>query len=706
MAIVPSYARRTDSIPRSGSLRMTHQRATSRNRNPSTYVRSPMGLPAPVWKLSTFASLGLAAFFALRPAHPAVAAARGAPAPKGAPAVDAPRSFWAPFLGQAPATAEAPPPDRTSQLLRRLADAHTVSETCSALDDLARVGDATAAQTVVDVTQRATRSDLRSCATSALGNSHTALAASWLEELARDHDTSVRDAALAGLAGSDDPAVRRVALGFAHADDPKLRLAALVALGAAHDADAAALLSDEVGRARGDDKIALIQALGTTRDPAALTDLTKMANDPSSDVRHAAISSLASAGGADAVTALEGISKGANSSDAALAIETLGQIPGDGAHAALLAAATDSRGAIASAAVMALADDSSDDVRAVLRKVATRPGPARGPALTHLLESPDTAAEARAILLHAINVDGGSSASASIDILGRDDSDEARAALVDIARRGGANGSEAVSALASREDPASRSTLVDLAAGGAHPEALEALGRAHDERALPLAMAAAKSDDVSERASGYAALAQLGGDAAAHALANAAASPDVETRRAVADAFSSVEESTPALRALANDADSEVARSAFGRLAILDPAQAETLMTTRLGSPDDAARRDAIWFSAQLDGDFARPYLVAALHDPSADVVADACNRLGDVGGADAQTALFAVMTNPSSSPAVAAAAASALEQTDGALAREQAAAIARYRDAPDTTAQTADETAASESAPADDATE
>ena len=104
------------------------------------------------------------------------------------------------------------------------------------------------------------------------------------------------------------------------------------------------------------------------------------------------------------------------------------------------------------------------------------------------------------------------------------------------------------------------------------------------------------------------------------------------------------------------DADSEVSRSAFGRLAVVDPARAETVMTARFSSPDPSARQDALWFSSQLDGDVARPYLIAALRDPSAEVVADACSRLADVGGADAQTALLAVMTNPDSTPALAAA--------------------------------------------------
>ena len=108
---------------------------------------------------------------------------------------------------------------------------------------------------------------------------------------------------------------------------------------------------------------------------------------------------------------------------------------------------------------------------------------------------------------------------------------------------------------------------------------------------------------------------------------------------------------------------------------------------------------DALWFSSQLDGDVARPYLIAALRDPSAEVVADACSRLADVGGADAQPALLAVMTNPDSTPALAAAAASALEATDGELARQQAAAIAHYRDA----ATPAEQGATDEPAAADD---
>ncbi len=652
---------------------------------PPRYVRCPMGLPASVWKLSTFASLGLAAFFAFRPAPPPKAKANGAPSDVAPRTAVESRPFWSFFSGAPQAApAVAANPDRGGELLKRLAESRTVSEECSTLEDLAALDDTTAAQAVVDVTQRATRSDLRTCATTALGSSHTSLAASWLEELVHDRDTAVRDAALAGLAGSDDEAARRVALGFAHSDNPKIRLAALEALGAAHVVDATRLIADAISDAHGDDKTALIAALGETRDPAALAALTKMASDPSNDVRRAAISSLATAGGPDAVASLEAVLASANASDAQLAVDTLGQIPGDAAHAALLAAATDPRGEIAAAAVSALGDDSSPDVRAVLRSVAARPGPARGPALSQLIASPDTASEARTILLHAINVDGGSSASGNIGILARDDSDEARVALADIARRGGSNAQEALSALARRDDPASRNTLAELAADTTHPAALEVLARSHDARALPIALAAARGGDASVRSEALEALALVGGTDADRALAVAAASPDVETRRAAASAISNAETSSPSLDALAQDSDSEVARAAFGRLSIVDPARAEAVMTSRFGASDATARQDAIWFSAQLEGDLARPYLLAALRDPSPDVVADACSRLGDVGGADAQTALYALMTNPDSSPTVAAAAANALEQTDGDFARAQADAIARYREAAD----------------------
>jgi HEAT repeat protein len=660
-----------------------------------------MAFSVRVWQLSTVASLGLAAFLGLRSGRAHAPASRGGSPASQAPASNDARPFWSTLMASAPSEPSAEP-NRTSRLLRRLADAPTVSEECEAMDDLARTDDTAAAQAVVDVTQRATRSDLRTCATRALGSSRTALAASWLEELAHDRDTSVRDAALAGLAGSEDDAVRRVAIGFAHADDPKIRQAALLALGAAHVAAATPLLVDAIAHADGDNRTALIAALGTTRDPAALAELTKMVRAPSGEVRHAAISSLASAGGADAVAAHQAVVATPNADDAELAIDTLAQIPGEGAHAALLAAASDPRGAIASTAVVALADDSSDDVRETMRAVAARGGPARGPALAHLLASPETAAEARAILVHAINVDGGSSAQQNLAILSRDESDEARAALADVARRGGANGAEALNALASRDDPASRSTLVELAADAAHPDAMQALGRLHDERAIPIALAAAESADVSTREAALTTLAAVGGADAERALASAAASPDVETRRAAASAYSSVDESSPTLGVLAQDADSEVSRSAFGRLAVVDPARAETVMTARFSSPDPSARQDALWFSSQLDGDVARPYLIAALRDPSAEVVADACSRLADVGGADAQTALLAVMTNPDSTPALAAAAASALEQTDGELARQQAAAIARYRDA----ATPAEQGATDEPAAADDSAE
>jgi HEAT repeat protein len=664
-----------------------------------------MGLSVRVWQLSTVASLGLATFFALRPAHPAIAAAHSATPARGAAASNDSHPFWS-MLGAGAPSEAVTKPDEALRLQLRLADARTVSEKCSALEDLAR-HDA-AVQSVVDVTQRATRSDLRACATSALGLSRTPLAASWLEELVHDRDTSVRDAALAGLAESEDEAVRRVAVGFARSDDPKIRQAALVALGEAHDADAAPLLVDAIAHAHGDALTALVASLGKTRDPAALAQLTKMASDPSSEVRRAAISSLASAGGVDAVRSLEAVLASSSSDDASAAIEALGQIPANEARAALVAAASGPRGDIAAAAVLALGDDSSDDVRAAIRAIAARPGPARMPALTQMVASSDTEADARAILLHAINVDGGSSSNQDIEILGRDESDEARVALAEIARRGGANASVAVNALAERDDPASRSTLAELAADPNHTAAMEALGRAHDERAVPIALAAARSPDVATRETALTTLAAVGGADAERTLAMAASSSDVETRRAVASAYANTGGSSPTLRLLAQDTDSDVARSAFGRLSIVDPADAATVMTARFGSQDESARRDAVWFSAQLDGDLVRPYLLTALRDPSAAVVEDACTRLGDLGGADAQTALFAVMTNPSSSPSVAAAAASALEQTDGAFAREQADAIARYRDAPEATELSA-EAAQNQDGPssaADDSTE
>ncbi|MGC4087771.1 MAG: HEAT repeat domain-containing protein [Polyangiaceae bacterium] len=125
------------------------------------------------------------------------------------------------------ADSPAPPPD---QLLLRLARSDNTEELCELLANLPASAEPTLTYAIVDVLDRAHARAVRLCATEALGRQRSAEAVSYLVELIDADDPDVQAQALTGLIGSDGELARASVLDAAHAEEPRLRHSAVLAL--------------------------------------------------------------------------------------------------------------------------------------------------------------------------------------------------------------------------------------------------------------------------------------------------------------------------------------------------------------------------------------------------------------------------------------------------------------------------------------------
>src|SRR5262249_25011892 len=105
-----------------------------------------------------------------------------------------------------------------------------------------------------------------------------------------------------------------------------------------------------------------------------------------------------------------------------------------------------------------------------------------------------------------------------------------------------------------------------------------------------------------------------------------------------------------------------------------EPDRAARVLEATLRSGDKEARQRALSAASMMDSSTVRPLLVGALRDEDPQVATQAAQQLGNVGGADAQSALVDVITQSASPADVRMAAAEALDRMGGAAA-------ARYRD-------------------------
>ena len=216
------------------------------------------------WKLGTLAGAAASIFFAL---HPVRAQADKSIASPQREATAPARPSWVGWIG---GRTEAPASPVSAALVARLRAASAPEEACSVLGELGTAGDEDATQAILEALKRSTRSQVRVCATDALGHVTSGEARSWLEELAGDHDADVRASAIGALAASDDPSARDVVLAIARDGVVRDRVVALVALAHAKVTTATPLIIALLRTIDVPTQTELVGALGASGDPAAV----------------------------------------------------------------------------------------------------------------------------------------------------------------------------------------------------------------------------------------------------------------------------------------------------------------------------------------------------------------------------------------------------------------------------------------------------
>jgi HEAT repeat protein len=628
-----------------------------------------------------------------------------------------------------------PANSRSAALAAKLRAARTTEAACTALEGLGWQGDATATTAIVDALRTRSTVEVKQCSLAALAHVSGDVAESLLLEASHDPNPAIRDEALASLAQHDDDLARSAVVAVAESQDTSARAGAVVALAGAAIPGAVQVVEHALSTATPTTQPRLLLALGQTGDRAAVPVLARFAEGPADYVRGAALRAAAAIGGsamalldaalrptsADTRAAIEALgsvdtddarSRLVRAADdprpevAASALDALASFDGEDVRAAvvlhvgsrhpavataaarwlalrgdgaavgaLVDAAQSSDGVSADSAMAALHGLGSEASRAAMLALASRPGVARARALRELLATPEGSDEARAIAVRMLRDEGGNVASTAVQLLEHDESPQATQALAEAARAPSALGQAAVSALGSRKDEASTLALIDLAREGGSRQtrrlALAQLSGSTDARAERALLEAAADPQLRESA--LTSLAHDSSEPAARALAKACGSSDPVERAAAARALlnQTPPALTPALNALARDADERVSRVAFEALQYAAPKEAEQMVLEGLRSTEADARSVAVSRAGQVDGEAVRPALIEALRDRDATVAAAAASALGAAGGSEAQQALLDVLTASSSSEDARHAAAEALADIGGAAMRD-----------------------------------
>jgi HEAT repeat protein len=618
------------------------------------------------WKLGTFAGAAASVFFALHPMR------GGTEKPTQAnhatsEAAQAARPSWS-FAGLFGGKTQTAASAASTDLAAKLRAASTPEEACAALGELGAAGDETATQAILGALDASRRSQVRVCATDALGHIATGEARSWLEELARDRDNDVSATAIRALATSDDPSARDVVLGIARDGTLQQRTVAVIALATAKVKSATPLIVALLPSVDVSTQRDLIAALGASGDAAAIPAVSEAARNGSLTVRQTAVSALGAIGGDTAVAALSALLQSGRRDLLAQATTALAQANTPAARRALFDALDGPRRDIASAALealsnldgpevrdamlhaldgsdrastalagqwfgahhdetvvpklaelarhggpevgqnamAALASIGGDGARDAILDLASNPGPSQSVAIAQLTAVTGDPGVARALCIKLSRDAGGNAAMAAVNVLGEDTSPEAGRALVDAVRSGSAAAPQALAWLAKRGDEASLGAVADVARTGAGDTRLQALEA-------------------------------LGGSG---------------DPRATTTLLASLKESDPNVR-----------RVALGALASVGGSEAERAIATvaTTGSPED--RLTATQSLAQLGADAAGP-LEKLAHDADPDVArtallglaADAPDRaarvIGDVAHAtDPQTRLVAIQATQQLEP-------------------------------------------------------
>ncbi len=677
------------------------------------------------WKVATFGSLALAAFFALRPL------ASGAPAPSGSArhgAAGAPErgpSFpLSSFFVSAP-SAENLEDARDADLVR----AASSNAVCEAARTLGELRTDRAADLLSTALAARKSTDMRACIVDAMGAVHTEHAHELLRAALKDADPTVRVAAIAILAKSPYGAPREDVREMGRKGPIGDRVEATLALAEAADPSALDLVTPLLGSMPNDRVVRLLDALRKAADPSNDALVASFLDHPAPTVRSAALAAMGATGGdeargkltamldgadgdnaADALTdtpegraALLGAARGGSPRAQRVAMQALATTEGPEVEALMMEHLTDADPQLARASaayatahrmtqalpVLAAKAAESPEAAATVAQLATHMG-AEGVtvlegmvkkgqnadhALSTLATMPEGRDKARELAIELVKKRASSTAA---NLLAEDPSPEASRALLDMARSRGSIAAVALRALGNRRDPESLRVLAELSRGegSVKSEALAALAERGDKDADALLLGLAKSDRAKTRATALGALASRGDTSAFQAAVT-----DTAVRIAALGAADEVARpvATKALEELAKDANRTVATRAKLQLARMSPERAVALAKQDLTDPK--LRANALNTLRNVPFAQKREVLAAALREN--DTAQSAIQQL--VSEEDDDATNLVAQSLGSSSEETRKAAADALYRQDGAYrhAHEQQLRAILGSDAP-----------------------
>jgi len=547
----------------------------------------------------------------------------------------------------------------------------------------------------------ATRSlEVRMCATSALGETQSVVGLATLIKLVDDPVMAVAETALRAVAQFEDRDARDALVETARNGADGLRMTALSLLAERRDSEAVTLIAERLDASEPGLREHLLSLLGVTRDPRALTVLSAELTRGPRSTQHAAINALGEVGGEGAgqillsvlestpslapaalqalsrtgaeesIETLLGAARGEYGAQAVLPAlsalvphesadltalmqrELLGENPNrvniameylanhavQGAVPTILRIAREGGQASVWSAINALSRIPGSASLAGLEQLASVPGVTAQAAIEALAGLPGGQALARKAAL-ARQPSGGGNPGATLDILGRDRSPEARAALIEAARGSDATLSvQALGYLAQRQDPESLEVLAELAANGKTPiqraTALSLLDQSgHPNTALRL-REGLRDASPEVRAQAVQILIESNSPELEAGLLSASRDTDLGVANAATSALAQL--GTPSaitrLEEIAGGKNTQTKPQALHALASVAPARAAGFAEQMAASGD----RDACLAAVQVANTFSRPVatriLGAALAHGEPDVMREALAYLGQLG--------------------------------------------------------------------------
>ncbi len=552
---------------------------------------------------------------------------------------------------------------------------------------LARSGIADAV-TLVRSAAASERGEQRHAALLGLGAAHRRESAGLIATaLATAVTANERRELLGALGSAGDPAEATSAIPYLRDPDRPTRDAACDALGLLDGDEAVAALTEILRTGNVGDASSAAHALAHSHLPAARAALFEAVAWSGPVAEHAA-EALAGLEGSDVETAMAAMLAGEDAHVLATGIAFVEARHDLGAVARLAELADDPRETIAERAVEALAAQGDDSARDALFAIASRPGDARIAALSRLVADPGTHDRAIDLAIRLVRDEGGAMASETLDVLAHDGSTAARDVMFQFARGHGALVTDAIGHLGERRDAESLRVLEDLARApaeaddGSQANVLAHLGRratagSEGERII-LAFARAGGSTYGS----IEALRNLVTPSSASAMLEIARSPaaDEWVRIHALETVAAMPGShdVAAIEALTQSESTRIAYSAMRVLSATAPTRVAEHAVEWAHSPVSTVRVSGVAALRMLDPAVATPMLAAALTDPDPEVARVATAILARIGGVDAQQALASAMSSSATSAATRQAAATALAQSGGAIARAQRPAITR----------------------------